>query len=55
MRGKVYYCKIWDNETLVRDFVPWKDEFGIICLHDNVENKNYYNQGTGTFIAGNEV
>ena len=55
MRGKVYYCKIWDNETLVRDFVPWKDEFGIICLHDNVENKNYYNQGTGTFIAGNGV
>ena len=55
MRGKVYYCKIWDNETLVRDFVPWKDEFGIICLHDNVENKNYYNAGTGTFIAGNGV
>lgn len=55
MRGKVYYCKIWDNETLVRDFAPWKDEFGIICLHDNVENKNYYNQGTGTFIAGNGV
>ena len=49
--ARVYDFKIYDGETLVRDFVPWKDEYGIICLHDNVENKNYYNKGTGTFIG----
>ena len=50
--GKVFYCKIWDNDTLVRDFIPVKDQDNIACLYEQVEGKLYYNQGTGTFTAG---
>ncbi len=54
-KAKMYYCKILDNGTLVRDFIPCKDKNGIVCLYDKVEGKYYYNQGTGEFIAGPEV
>lgn len=47
----LFSCKIYDNGTLVRDYVPWKDELGTTCLHDKVENKNYYNKGTGKFLG----
>lgn len=48
---KLKYCKIWDNGVLVRDFIPVliDAEYG---LYDQVENKLYYNQGTGTFTGG---
>ena len=49
---RLYYCKIYDNNDLVRDFIPVRDYNGIACLYDKVENKYYYNQGTGEFIAG---
>jgi len=47
----LYYFKIYDNDTLVRNFIPAKhgDEIG---LYDLVENKFYTNAGSGTFIAG---
>ena len=53
MQGKLYYCKIWDGDTLVRNFIPVKDQDNIPCLYDLVEGKFYYNKGTGTFTAGN--
>ena len=39
MLGKMYYFKIWDDGTLVRDYIPMydpnKDEFGFLDLvHD---------------------
>ena len=49
---KIYYFKIYDNGTLVRDFIPVLDTYGIPCMYDLVENKYYYNAGTGDFIAG---
>lgn len=49
---KIYYFKIYDNGTLVRDFVPVLDKDGVPCMYDLVENKYYYNAGTGDFIAG---
>lgn len=48
--GKIYYCKIWDNGNLVRDFIPVLDENDVSCLYDKVENKFYYNKGTGEFL-----
>lgn len=48
---KLYYFQIYDNGTLVRDFVPAKDGNGVVCLYDNVTKKFYYNAGTGTFTA----
>lgn len=48
----LYYTKIYDNDTLVRDFVPVIDSSGIPCLYDKVEDKFYYNEGTGEFLYG---
>lgn len=50
--GRLYYCKIYDGDTLVRDFVPVIDGSNIACLYDKVEKKCYYNVGTGTFSYG---
>lgn len=48
---KLYSCKIYDNGTLVLDFVPCKngDDVGLLDL---LTNQLYSNDGTGTFIAG---
>ena len=46
---KLYYCKIWLNDVLVRDFIP-NQVNGTPCLFDNVTQTNFYNQGTGNFI-----
>ena len=47
--GYLYSCQIYDNGTLVRDFIPAKDELGNAGLYDKVEGKFYYNAGTGSF------
>ena len=49
---KISYFKIYQNNTLVRDFVPVLDPVGVPCMYDKVEDKFYYNAGTGDFIAG---
>ena len=49
---RFYYFQIYDNDTLVRDFIPVLDPDGIPCMYDKVERKFYYNAGTGQFIAG---
>ena len=50
--GKIYYAKIWDNDTLIRDYLPCLDKDGIACLYDQVNKEYYYNAGSGEFIAG---
>ena len=49
---KIYSCKIYDNDILVRDFIPVLDLDGVPCMFDRVEGKFYYNAGTGQFVAG---
>lgn len=49
---KLYSCKIYDNGTLVRDFIPCKNASGTIGLWDNVNSVFYANAGTGTFSTG---
>lgn len=49
---KIYSCQIYDNDTLVRDYVPVLDSSGVTCLYDKVTNQLFYNAGTGEFIAG---
>ena len=46
------YCKIWENDELIRYFIPAKDSNEAICLYDNISKKFYYNKGTGSFIGG---
>lgn len=52
---KVYSCKIYDNGTLIRDYVPCKNSSGVVGLYDLANNKFYINSGTGNFTAGPEV
>ena len=52
---RIFLCKIYDNDTLIRDMIPVLDPSGTPCMYDKVEGKFYYNQGTGQFIAGPEI
>ena len=51
-KERIYSTKIYDNDTLVRDYVPVIDSSSRPCLFDKVEKKCYYNQGTGEFLYG---
>lgn len=52
--AKLYSCKIYDNDTLIRNFIPCKNPSGVVGLYDLVNNQFYQNAGTGTFTAGDE-
>ncbi len=49
---RIYYMKIYDNNTLIRDYVPVITSAGKACLFDQIEKKCYYNQGSGEFLYG---
>lgn len=50
---RLYSCKIYENGTLVRDFIPVKRTSDSKCgLWDKVTKAFYPNAGTGTFTAG---
>ena len=49
-------CKIYDeNDDLIRDFIPVKNSENVVCVYDLVNKNFYYNLGTGSFTAGEEV
>jgi len=51
--GNVYVCQIWDDGTLVRNFVPVKrNSDNKPGMYDLVNNVFYVNQGTGEFVMG---
>lgn len=52
---KVYSYKKYEDNILVQDLIPIQTDTGIVCLYDKVTGKKFYNQGSGTFIAGNET
>lgn len=53
--GNIYYCKVWDNDVLIRDMIPVTDYQSIPSMWDFETEKYYYNKGTGAdFIYGNE-
>lgn len=51
---RLYYLKMYDNGTLIRDYIPVLDKKGVACLYDFVANKYFYNSGTGEFQYGDE-
>lgn len=51
-RIRLYSCKIYDGETLTRDYVPCRNSSGSVGLYDIVNNTFYNNQGSGTFASG---
>lgn len=55
IRMNLYYCKIWKNDEIVRNFVPAiSNETGHmneVCLYDLVTNRYFYNlSGAGEFV-----
>ncbi|MGN0787572.1 MAG: hypothetical protein ACI4L6_00680 [Candidatus Onthoplasma sp.] len=47
---KTYYCKIWDNGTLVRNMIPcYRNSDNKVGMYDMVNNVFYTNAGTGEF------
>lgn len=49
---QIVYFKSWDNNVLIRDFIPVLNKNNIACMYDKVNKKFYYNQGTGEFLYG---
>ena len=53
MSAKAYYVKIWQNDILVRNFIPARrDSDGVLGMYDTISNTFFTNAGTGEFIAG---
>lgn len=52
--AKIAYCKIWDNDILVRDFIPVRvGQVGY--MYDRVSEQLFGNGGTGDFILGPDI
>lgn len=51
-KAKVYSCKIYSNDVLVRYFIPCINLSGKACLYDIINYVPYLNQGTDDFLAG---
>lgn len=50
---RIYWSKIYDNDILVRDYIPCiRHRDGAIGLLDLCELKFYDNSGTGSFLGG---
>jgi len=55
-KNYLYSCKIYQNESKIRDFIPsYRISDNIIGLYDIVTNVFYENEGTGTFGKGNDL
>lgn len=52
---KIHYCKIWDNNILVRDYIPALDRDGVPCMYDRVTKTPFYNAGTGELTYGPKI
>lgn len=48
----LYSCQIYDNGTLVRDFIPCTNASGTAGLWDDVNSVFYTSAGSGSFTAG---
>lgn len=48
----LYYCRIYDGNTIIRDYIPCKNAGGAVGLYDLIGQKFYGNAGTGSFTAG---
>ena len=51
MVARLYSCKIYDDDLLIRDFIPVKNEKDQAGLYDLVGEKFYANAGTGAFTG----
>lgn len=53
---RIFNYKITQNNTLVRNFIPcYRKSDNVAGMYDLVNGQFYTNQGTGSFIVGNDV
>lgn len=51
--ARIYWCKIWDNDIKVRDYIPAKRiSDNIVGLYDLANNTFITNAGPGSLVAG---
>lgn len=50
----IFSCKVYDNGTLVRDFIPW-EENGEYYLYDRVNSVKYSSATSSAFTGGESV
>lgn len=55
MSAKLYSCQIYDNGTLIRDYVPCTNSAGVAGLYDMANGVFYQNAGTGSFAVGTSI
>ena len=51
-RADLYYCKLWQDGKLVRDFIPVIDNLDRVCLWDKVTQAFFYEANNNNFVAG---
>jgi hypothetical protein len=53
--GKLYYCKLYDNDVLVRNLIPcYRKSDNAIGMYDTINKVFYTNSGSETFLKGND-
>lgn len=52
LKGKIYFCQLYEDDILVRNFIPCKNSNNEAGLYDLITNTFYTNAGTGTFNVG---
>ena len=51
-KGKIFSFQIYENDVLIRDYIPCMKEDATVGLLDKIKMKFYGNSGSGSFIAG---
>ena len=46
----VYSLKLYEGETLVREYIPVLDNNNVPCMYELENDETFYNQGTGDFL-----
>ena len=53
---RIYYCKLYNNGTLVRDMIPcYRVSDNVIGMYDVVGKQFYTNAGSGSFTKGSNA
>ena len=56
LESRIYYLKVWDaSGTLIGDFIPVLDSYGIACLYNKVTKEYCYSNGATKYYPTNEV
>ena len=52
LNARLYSCQIYDNETLIRDYIPAMNSDGVAGLYDAVNDTFYVSGSADNFVAG---